>query len=59
MSNPELVEETYLWIYGRRPTPEEADAAVAALPADIKQRRSEVVDLFWALMNTPEFYFID
>ncbi|MBX3450572.1 MAG: DUF1553 domain-containing protein [Planctomycetaceae bacterium] len=59
MSNPELVEEAYLWIYGRRPTPEEADAAVAALPADIKQRRSEVVDLFWALMNTPEFYFID
>jgi hypothetical protein len=31
---------------------------VATLPAR-EQRRAAVEDLFWALLNTPEFLFID
>jgi hypothetical protein len=57
-SNEALVEEAFLRIYGRPPTAAESQKAVATLPAR-EQRRPEVEDLFWALLNTPEFYFID
>lgn len=56
-SNEKIVEEAYLLTYGRFPTPEEIQKGVAIIPE--KDRRVAVEDLFWALMNTPEFLFID
>ena len=53
-----MVEETFLWIYSRYPTAEEKQQALAFLP-EPAARREAVEDLFWALLNTPEFLFID
>jgi hypothetical protein len=53
------VDTAYLFIYGRLPSTAEAKTALAAFPVDGKNRRMAVEDLFWALLNTPEFVFID
>jgi hypothetical protein len=44
-------------MFSRRPTAEESKKAAAILPS--KDRRLAVEDLFWALLNAPEFLFID
>ena len=59
VSEHELIDEIYLSIYSRFPTAEERGVAtnyVADLP---DQRRQAIEDLMWALMNTPEFVFLD
>lgn len=53
----EVVEEAYLLTYCRFPTQEE-NARAEQLLASASSRRTGVEDLFWALMNTPEFLFI-
>ena len=58
LPNDKLVEEVFLRIYCRPPTTAEMTKAAAILPAK-ESRRPNVEDLFWALMNTPEFYFVD
>jgi len=58
-TNAELVEQAYLLVYSRPPRPDEAATALAILPDDAQARRSAVEDLFWALLNTPEFLYID
>jgi hypothetical protein len=58
LSNRELVEQTYLLVYSRFPRDEELKHALEFLP-ERSQRRRAVEDLFWALLNTPEFSFID
>ena len=57
-SNEKIVEDAFLRIYCRLPTAAESQKALATLPAR-EQRRPHVEDLYWALLNTPEFYFID
>ena len=57
MANAEIIDEAYLLMFSRRPTAEESKKAAAILPS--KDRRLSVEDLFWALLNTPEFSFID
>lgn len=57
MTNEEIIDEAYLLMFSRRPTAEESKKAAAILPS--KDRRLAVEDLFWALLNTPEFLFID
>ena len=57
-SNEELIEEVFLRVYCRPPTTDEVHKALASFPHD-GQRRTAVEDLFWALFNTPEFFFID
>ena len=66
LPNDKLVEEVFLRIYCRPPTTAEMTKAAAILPAQTpagtpppSPRRPNVEDLFWALMNTPEFYFVD
>jgi len=54
----ELVEEVFLRVYCRLPTNSEV-ATASELLADPKNRRAGMEDLFWALLNTPEFYFVD
>jgi len=58
LSNEQLVEEAYLWVYCRLPTAEERQVALELLPAP-PDRRKGVEDLFWVLLNTPEFSFVD
>jgi hypothetical protein len=58
-TNAAIVDTAYLFIYGRLPSAAEAKTALAAFPVDGKNRRMAVEDLFWALLNTPEFVFID
>lgn len=53
-----IVEETYLLIYSRFPRDEERLAAVEFLSGSTERRRA-IEDLFWALLNTPEFSFVD
>ena len=57
-SNAAIVEEVYLLIYNRLPTEPERLAALEYLPEG-DQRRRAIEDLFWTLLNTPEFSFID
>ena len=57
MANAEIIDEAYLLMFSRRPTVEESKKAAASLPS--KDRRLSVEDFFWALLNTPEFSFID
>jgi hypothetical protein len=58
MTSEQIVEDAFLRTYCRLPTEQELKTAAATLPAR-DQRRTAVEDLFWALLNTPEFYFID
>lgn len=53
-----IVEQAYLLVYCRLPSEAEREKALAALSAS-EDRKTMVEDLFWALMNTPEFFFIN
>ena len=57
LTNEELIDRVYLLVYSRLPNEGERQIAMANLP-DGAQRREAVEDLFWALMNTPEFYYV-
>jgi hypothetical protein len=57
-SDAEIVEQAYLLVYCRPPTADEAEQALAVF-AEHEKRQDAVEDLFWALLNTPEFYFLD
>lgn len=54
-----IVETAYLMAYGRVPGAREGSEALRGFPGPGKDRRQAVEDLFWALLNTPEFVFID
>ena len=58
MSDEELIEEAFLATLSRLPrTKEKADALDHLKTA--KTRTEGVTDLVWALVNTPEFLFVD
>ena len=56
--NEKIVEEAYLLVYSRLPRDDERQAALEFLTKGEPRRRA-VEDLFWALLNTPEFLFLD
>lgn len=58
LSDAQVIEDVYLRVLCRTPTEAELQATLARFSAS-KDRRRVVEDLFWALMNTPEFLFID
>jgi hypothetical protein len=58
-SDEAIVETAYLLAYGRKPSDKERREALRGFPGAGKNRRQAVEDLFWALLNTPEFVFID
>jgi len=58
-SPEEIVEELYLLIYNRFPTPEESEYGAGLYGTDGAARRQVTEDLMWALLNTPEFLFKD
>ncbi len=53
-----MIEEIYLTVYSRHPSPSELQAAAALYTGD-QDRRQTTEDLLWALLNTPEFVFKD
>jgi hypothetical protein len=58
MLTPEqIVEEMYLTVYSRLPTPEESKTAQAAFTREKAMRRTAIEDLLWVLLNSPEFIF--
>jgi hypothetical protein len=58
MLTPEqIVEEMYLTVYSRLPTPEESKTAQAAFTREKATRRTTIEDLLWVLLNSPEFIF--
>jgi hypothetical protein len=52
-----IVTKVYLACYGRPPTPEEEQIALAAFGTDPADRRRAIEDLLWALVNSAEFVF--
>jgi hypothetical protein len=52
---PELVDEIYLTTLARRPSETEAQVALQAIRSN---RANGVENLFWALLNSPEFLVI-
>ncbi len=52
-----VVTEIYMVTLGRRPTERELETATAAFAAAGATRKTAVEDVFWALINSPEFLF--
>ncbi len=53
----EVVTELYLTTLGRPPAPDELKVAVATFAAPDATRQTATEDVFWALLNSPEFVF--
>ena len=54
-----IVEELYLWIYCRYPDQQEKEIAKRWFEKEGVTKRAAIEDLMWALLNTPEFVFLD
>ncbi|HEV8059819.1 MAG TPA: DUF1553 domain-containing protein, partial [Gemmataceae bacterium] len=54
----EKVEELFLWVYGRKPTAEQSDVAMAHLAKQGANKKAAYENILWALLNTKEFVFI-
>ena len=55
--DPEITAELFLRVFGRAPRPEEVAAVTRSVASDPANRQAVFEDLFWALMNSKEFYF--
>ncbi len=55
----QIIEEMYLAIYSRYPTPREREYAARFYQGENINRRVVTEDLLWSMMNTPEFIFKD
>ncbi|OAI56441.1 cell surface protein [Verrucomicrobiaceae bacterium SCGC AG-212-N21] len=53
----DVVEEIYYRAFGRVPLPKEWDAVNKALAESPDTKQAVLEDLFWALLNSKEFYF--
>lgn len=53
----EIVDELYLRCFGRQPNEHEWVAVTKALAESADNRQAVLEDLFWALLNSKEFYF--
>jgi hypothetical protein len=56
-SDREIVEELYLRVFGRLPNDKEWGSITQTLTNVGDQRQAALEDIFWALMNSKEFYF--
>jgi len=55
----EIVDELYALVYSRVPSEAERKVCVKVFAEQGITRRRAVEDLMWALLNTPEFVFLD
>ncbi len=53
----DIVKEVYLRAFGRVPTEKEQNAINKALAESTDSKQTVLEDLFWALLNSKEFYF--
>ena len=53
----EIVEDLFLRVFGRMPLEKEWASVQQAIGSDTGARQSVLEDLFWALLNSKEFYF--
>jgi hypothetical protein len=53
----EIVEDLYLRVFGRMPIDKEWTTIQQTLANAADQRQAALEDVFWALMNSKEFYF--
>jgi hypothetical protein len=58
-SPAEIVDELYALVYSRRPTADELAACLKVFAEKGTTRRQATEDVLWALLNTPEFVFLD
>jgi mono/diheme cytochrome c family protein len=56
-SDREIVEDLFLRVFGRMPKDKEWASVQQAIASDTGARQSVHEDLFWALLNSKEFYF--
>jgi len=56
-SDREIVEDLFLRVFGRMPNDKEWASVQQAIGSDTGARQSVHEDLFWALLNSKEFYF--
>ena len=56
-SDREISEDLFLRAFGRHPNEQEWKAVQASLAESPDQRQTVLEDLFWALLNSKEFYF--
>lgn len=56
-TDPQIIEELYLRVFGRMPKAQESEKILQMLAAAPDQRQQALEDVFWALMNSKEFYF--
>ncbi|MCP5559393.1 MAG: DUF1553 domain-containing protein [Verrucomicrobiaceae bacterium] len=56
-SDREIAEDLFLRAFGRQPNDQEWKAVQASLAESPDQRQTVLEDLFWALLNSKEFYF--
>jgi len=59
ISVSELLDELYLTIYSRLPTPEEQQLLTPLFEGDASGRKSVLEDLVWSLINSSEFVYED
>ncbi len=55
----EKIEELFLWAFGRKPTPEQRQFALAQIanPKYAQNKKVAYENILWALLNTKEFVF--
>jgi hypothetical protein len=53
----EIIDDLYLRTFGRMPKEKELSAINQSLANAADNRQAALEDLFWALMNSKEFYF--
>lgn len=56
-TDAEIVEDLFLRVFGRVPKDKEKEAIHQTLAGAADQRQQALEDVFWALMNSKEFYF--
>jgi hypothetical protein len=53
----EKVEEMFLWAFGRRPSAEHLQVALAHIARHAQNKKQAYENILWALLNTKEFVF--
>ncbi|MEX2213911.1 MAG: DUF1553 domain-containing protein, partial [Phycisphaeraceae bacterium] len=55
----EIVEQLYLAVFSRQPTPREVQVMTGVFNEKGASRRLVTEDILWSMINSPEFYFKD
>src|SRR5260370_24000824 len=56
-SDADKIEELFLWVFARKPTPDQLNTALAHLEKNAKNKKVAYENIMWALLNTKEFVF--